>query len=73
MDLTGLLSPLLYMVFLGVAMLAGFFMIVYRLGNDAAHVESQEYASVGQEEEEAGIAVAKELLKAVYQYASVMK
>lgn len=43
------------------------------LGNDAAHVESQEYNAVGQAEVEAGIAVAKEVLKAAYQYASLVK
>ena len=43
------------------------------LGNDAAHIESQDYNSVGQAEVEVGIAVAKEVLKAVYQYASLVK
>jgi hypothetical protein len=43
------------------------------LGNDAAHVDSQEYNSIGQAEVEAGIAVAKEILKAVYQYAALVK
>lgn len=43
------------------------------LGNDAAHIDSQEYNSVGQAEVEAGIAVAKEILKAVYQYAALVK
>ena len=42
------------------------------LGNDAAHVESQEYSAIGQAEVEAGIAVAKEILKAVYQYAALV-
>lgn len=43
------------------------------LGNDAAHIESQEYNAVGQAEVEVGIAVAKEVLKAVYQYATLLK
>ncbi len=43
------------------------------LGNDAAHVDSQEYNAIGQAEVEAGIAVAKEVLKAVYQYAALVK
>ncbi|MGH9341902.1 MAG: DUF4145 domain-containing protein [Acidobacteriota bacterium] len=42
------------------------------LGNDAAHIESQEYNQVGQPEVEAGIAVTKEILKAVYQYQSLV-
>ena len=42
------------------------------LGNDAAHIESQEYTKVGQEEVEVGIEFAKEVLKAVYQYASLL-
>jgi hypothetical protein len=42
------------------------------LGNDAAHIESQEYAKVGQEEVEVGIEFAKEVLKAVYQYSSLL-
>lgn len=43
------------------------------LGNDAAHVESKAYTDVGQAEVEAGIAVTKEVLKAVYQYASLLR
>jgi hypothetical protein len=43
------------------------------LGNDAAHVEAQTFNEVGQAEVEVGIAVAKEVLKAVYQYASLLK
>jgi len=43
------------------------------LGNDAAHVESKAYNNIGQAEVEAGIAVAKEVLKAVYQYASLLR
>ncbi len=42
------------------------------LGNDAAHIESQEYTKVGQEEVEVGIEFAKEVLKAVYQYAALL-
>lgn len=37
------------------------------LGNDAAHVEAKAYDSVGTAEVEAGIALTKEILKAVYQ------
>ncbi len=42
------------------------------LGNDAAHIESREYDKVGQEEVEVGIDVAKEVLKAVYQYSALL-
>ena len=42
------------------------------LGNDAAHIESQEYTNVGKEEVEIGIEFAKELLKAVYQYSALL-
>ncbi len=42
------------------------------LGNDAAHIESQEYEKVGQEEVEIGIEFAKEVLKAVYQYSALL-
>jgi uncharacterized protein DUF4145 len=42
------------------------------LGNDAAHIESKEYDKVGQEEVETGIEFTKEVLKAVYQYASLL-
>ena len=38
------------------------------LGNDAAHVESQAYERVGQEEIEVAIEFTKEVLKAIYQY-----
>ncbi|MEO8591973.1 MAG: hypothetical protein ABI759_01515 [Candidatus Solibacter sp.] len=37
------------------------------LGNDAAHIESTEYAKVDREEVEVAIAVTKEVLKSVYQ------
>jgi hypothetical protein len=42
------------------------------LGNDAAHIESREYESVGQEEVEVGIEFTKEVLKAVYQYSALL-
>lgn len=42
------------------------------LGNDAAHIESQHYDKVGQEEVELGLEVTKEVLKAVYQYSALM-
>lgn len=38
------------------------------LGNDAAHIESQEYNQVSKDEVEAGIAIATEILRATYQY-----
>jgi Domain of unknown function (DUF4145) len=43
------------------------------LGNDAAHIESQEYQQVGKEEVELAIEFAKELLKSTYQYSSLLK
>jgi hypothetical protein len=43
------------------------------LGNDAAHIESQEFNQVGQEEVEVGIEFAKEVLKAVYQYSALLQ
>jgi hypothetical protein len=42
------------------------------LGNDAAHLESQVYEQVGQEEVEIAIDVTKEILKATYQYEGIM-
>ncbi len=42
------------------------------LGNDAAHVNAKAYDEVGRREVEAAIALAKELLKAVYQYAALL-
>jgi len=42
------------------------------LGNDAAHIESREYEKVGREEVEVGIEFAKEVLKAVYQYSTLL-
>jgi hypothetical protein len=43
------------------------------LGNDAAHIESQEFNQVGREAVEVGIEFAKELLKAVYQYSALLR
>ncbi|MNE46713.1 hypothetical protein D3C80_1410670 [compost metagenome] len=42
------------------------------LGNDAAHIEAKSYDAIGREEAELAIELAKELLKAVYQYASLV-
>ncbi len=42
------------------------------LGNDAAHIESQAYARVSQEETEVAIEFTKEVLKAIYQYAALL-
>ena len=42
------------------------------LGNDAAHIESQEFDKVGKEEVEVGIEFTKEVLKAVYQYSALL-
>lgn len=42
------------------------------LGNDAAHIESQEYAKIGKEEVEVGMEFTKEVLKAVYQYSALL-
>jgi hypothetical protein len=42
------------------------------LGNDAAHIESQEFNLVGREEIEVGIEFAKEVLKAVFQYSDLL-
>jgi hypothetical protein len=43
------------------------------LGNDAAHIESQEYEKIGKEEVELAVQFTKELLKAVYQYSSLLE
>jgi len=43
------------------------------LGNDAAHVMSINYYQVSRQESEVAIEVAKEILKAVYQYDSLLK
>lgn len=42
------------------------------LGNDAAHIESQAYSKVSQEEIEVAIEFTKEILKAIYQYAALL-
>lgn len=42
------------------------------LGNDAAHVESQAYNKVSQEEIEIAIEFTKEVLKAIYQYSALL-
>ncbi|MGX9120317.1 DUF4145 domain-containing protein [Mesorhizobium sp. BHbsci] len=42
------------------------------LGNDAAHIEAKDYDKIGKEESELAIELAKELLKAVYQYTSLL-
>lgn len=42
------------------------------LGNDAAHVEAKDYDQIGKNESELAIELAKELLKAVYQYANLV-
>jgi hypothetical protein len=42
------------------------------LGNDAAHIEAQTYAQVGEEEVVLAIDITKEVLKAVYQYGSLI-
>jgi hypothetical protein len=42
------------------------------LGNDAAHVESRDYEQVGSEEVEVAIDVTKEILKATYQFDSIV-
>jgi hypothetical protein len=42
------------------------------LGNDAAHIESQEFNQAGPEEVEVGIEFTKEVLKATYQYSALL-
>jgi len=42
------------------------------LGNDAAHIEAKTYDQIGAEECSIAIELAKELLKAVYQYTSLV-
>ncbi|SRR6266404_6343241 len=42
------------------------------LGNDAAHIESNAYDSIGREEVEVGIDFAKEVLKGVYQMSALL-
>lgn len=43
------------------------------LGNDAAHIEAQTFEQIGKEELEISIEFTKELLKAVYQYESLLE
>ncbi|MBW2741126.1 MAG: DUF4145 domain-containing protein [Deltaproteobacteria bacterium] len=43
------------------------------LGNDAAHIESQTFDQIGPEEVEIGIEFTKEVLKAVYQYGTLLE
>lgn len=42
------------------------------LGNDAAHIESQEYNQIGKEEVAVGIEFTKEVLKATFQYSTLL-
>jgi len=42
------------------------------LGNDAAHIEAKTYDAIEAEEVEVAIDLAKELLKSVYQYGSLV-
>lgn len=42
------------------------------LGNDAAHIDSQTYQQVGKDECDIGITFTKEVLKAVYQYSTLV-
>jgi hypothetical protein len=42
------------------------------LGNDAAHIESQDYNKISREEIEIGLEFTKEVLKAVYQYSDLL-
>ena len=42
------------------------------LGNDAAHIVSKQYNNIGKAEVEVSIELAKEILKAVYQYSSLV-
>lgn len=43
------------------------------LGNDAAHIENKTFSEVGKEEIEVSIEFVKEILKAVYQYESLLE
>src|SRR5688572_19694927 len=43
------------------------------LGNDAAHVDADLYYQIGRDEVEAAVEITKEILKAVYQYQSIMQ
>ena len=42
------------------------------LGNDAAHVKWTDYQSIGREEVEIALEFTKEVLKAVYQYSTLL-
>lgn len=42
------------------------------LGNDAAHIESQAYTKVSQQELDVAIEFTKEVLKAIYQYSALL-
>ena len=42
------------------------------LGNDAAHIESKDYENVGKDEVAVAIELTKEILKATYQYVSLL-
>lgn len=42
------------------------------LGNDAAHIESQEFNAIGKDEVEIGIEFTKEVLKSVFQYSDLL-
>ncbi|MFD2556302.1 DUF4145 domain-containing protein [Sphingobacterium tabacisoli] len=42
------------------------------LGNDAAHIEAQTFSEIGKEEIEISLEFTKEILKAVYQYESLL-
>ncbi|CAI2933888.1 putative DNA-binding protein HMt-1.1 [Aminobacter niigataensis] len=44
-----------------------------RVRPDAAHIEAKDYDKIGKEESELAIELAKELLKAVYQYTSLVQ
>jgi hypothetical protein len=42
------------------------------LGNDAAHVKAKDYDAITEKEATLAISLAKELLKATYQYSSLV-
>lgn len=42
------------------------------LGNDAAHIEAQEYNDVSEEEVDVAIEFTKEILKSLYQYSALL-
>ena len=43
------------------------------LGNDAAHIEADTFEKIGKDELEISIEFTKEILKAVYQYESLLE